>query len=102
MKQIVPRWGLVLTAMYFCVVVASIVFMFVTAQRTAFCGLYAIVVTQPWSILLTGLVDSIAPTAFDSMIPGVTIIIISGILNCLLILAFSILLQKRIRTVAKN
>lgn len=76
----------ILPTIYLLIVAASLVFMAVMARQTAFCGIYAIIVTLPWSVLFTLILTTINPEFFDhSMVPGTAIIIVSAFLNAVLI-----------------
>lgn len=62
--------------------------MHIMAKVTAFCGLYAMAATLPWSLGLFYLVSFIRPEAFSSsMMPGYTVIYLSGALNLYLVLS---------------
>lgn len=72
----------ILPGIYGLILIASLVVLFENASRDAFCGLLAIVVTLPWSMLFIFLLDHIAaPQIFDSMIPGIIVILLAGGIN---------------------
>ena len=60
-------------------------------RNDAFCGLWATIVTAPWSLILFTVIiipmDTLFPnnTLFNSMIPGTIIIILSALVNAYLI-----------------
>ena len=70
-----------------------------TAQESAFCGLYALVITIPWSLAFGAIIDQVIPKIFDeSIIPGVSIILISGFINIAIILS----IEKAIKRASAN
>lgn len=91
------RWNLVLAVTYFIIFAFSVVYAYIMAPVTAFCGLYAIVLTLPWSLIATGFFSAVCPDAFNSMIPGAVIILLSGIINTSLILFAPSLMARRAR-----
>jgi hypothetical protein len=65
---------------YLFLVALSLAFM-IADNRDAFCGLPAIVVTWPSSMMIFFLVDFFHPASFDSMLPGIVVILISAAIN---------------------
>lgn len=92
MKTYPIRWPYVLAAVYACAFIGSVVYMHMMATVTAFCGMYALIVTMPWSFIGLALLH-ITENAFsggqDSRGTIATAIIyFSGILNTVLILRY--------------
>jgi len=82
------RKTVVLAAYTFCFI-CSLVYLFIYAKETAFCGLPAMMLTMPWSMILIMLANQINEGMFDSSIlPGTVLIVISFLLNVGCILAF--------------
>ena len=69
-------------AVYTLCFLGSLAYLFVFAKETAFCGAPAMMLTMPWSLILTLLVNSVSQEIFDSSIlPGVVLLVISFFLN---------------------
>ncbi len=67
---------------YLLIVATAIGYLVAIAHETAFCGLPAVTLTLPWSVLLTLAGASVAPRMFDSsLIPGIVIIVMSAGIN---------------------
>jgi len=57
-----PPWvNVVLAAIYLCVFACAVGFMHLMEGETAFCGLYALMVTFPLSIILLWLLNAMHP-----------------------------------------
>jgi hypothetical protein len=76
--QILP---VIVVWVYASAVAVAIAYMLRMAQHDAFCGLPAVVLTMPWSMLLTFAVALVAPGIFDSIIPETLIMLISATAN---------------------
>lgn len=48
-------------------------------------SIFAVALGIPWTLLLPRLIETIAPTAFDSPVVGVTVIVACGLINATLI-----------------
>jgi hypothetical protein len=74
---------LVLPAIYGALFIAALMVMFATAKQTAFCGIYAVLLTIPWSLLAIPICSAAWPGLFDvSMLPSTLILSFCGVLNC--------------------
>jgi len=80
---------------YIIIVASSLIFMFSTCHDNALCGVYAIVLTIPWSMIFIFTVSLISPDIFNSMIPGTIIILISAFINIILLLLIGYKLDKK-------
>lgn len=77
---------LIISWIYAAAVVASLGYMFATSHETAFCGLPAVVLTMPWSLLFPPIAQAVFPRIFDSsLIPGTLLILASALMNFFLI-----------------
>jgi hypothetical protein len=85
-----PKVRLIILTIYLLAVIAGIAFMFHVGEKTAFAGLYAMLLTAPWSFVFTLLLLAVSNLfsvqVFDSYITGPAIVILSGLINCGLIL----------------
>jgi len=82
MKQQLYFFRTLLPGVYAVAFVASMIFMFATAHQTAFCGLYAILITSPMSMLIisTGFIPA-SPTAFGFPLLALLALCLSAALN---------------------
>ena len=68
-------FSMLIPGVYVVAVLAALIFMFATAHKTAFCALYAILITEPWSnLILPNVKVSASPTLFG--IPLITTLLI--------------------------
>lgn len=73
---------IVLPVMYGVFFIAALVWMFAHAKQTAFCGIFAVLLTIPWSLLVTPIIERISPGLFDSsMLPGTLVLVFCALLN---------------------
>ena len=82
MKQQLYFFRTLLPGVYAVAFVAAMIFMFATAHQTAFCGLYAILITSPLSMLIisTGFIPA-SPTAFGFPLLVLLALCLSAALN---------------------
>ena len=72
----------VLPMVYGVLFVMALLWMFAHARQTAFCGIFVVLLTFPWSLVLTPVIDAISPGVFDSsMLPGTILAVVSALLN---------------------
>ena len=72
-------WRLLLPVIYAVLLSVAIVYLFTMAPTDEFCGLPAMMLSLPWSVLSVFLVAIISPGVLESsLIPGVVLILISG------------------------
>jgi hypothetical protein len=80
-------------ALYVFIVVWSLIVMLDTAGKSAFCGIYAMIFTMPWSLLFTFLslifVDYDSPNTGGSLMISTIITIVSALLNLALYFYFT-------------
>lgn len=88
-------FGIILPGFYSLLVLAALVFMFATARQSAFCGVYALLITLPWSMFFVFILNTIAPTVFNSMIPGTIIICFSAAINIGLLYFIGVSIDRR-------
>lgn len=86
---------ILLPFLYIIIVASSLVFMFKTCHESALCGVYAGVLTIPWSMIFTFTVMLISPDIFNSMVPGIIIILISAFINIILLFLIGYKLDKK-------
>jgi hypothetical protein len=82
MKQQLYFFRTLLPGVYAVAFVSAMIFMFATAHQTAFCGLYAILITSPMSMLIisTGFIPA-SPTAFGFPLLVLLALCLSAALN---------------------
>jgi hypothetical protein len=85
-------------ALYVCIIAWSLIVMFDTAGQTAFCGIYAVIFTMPWSLLLTLLsfifVDYDSPNTGGALMMPAVFVIVSALLNLALYFYFTLPRQR--------
>lgn len=82
MKQQLYFFRTLLPGVYALAFIAAMIFMFANAHQTAFCGLYAILITSPLSMLIisTGFIPT-SPTAFGFPLLVLLVLCLSAALN---------------------
>jgi hypothetical protein len=48
-------------------------------------GIFAIVLGLPWTVLLSRLIDAIAPATSGGLLPGLLVVLVGGSLNTLIV-----------------
>lgn len=90
------KFRVLVPSLYILFVVSALIFMIKTYNDNALCGVYAIVITCPWSIILTSIAVIISPDIFNcSMIPGIIIIVLSALINIIFLFFISYKLDRR-------
>lgn len=77
-----------LATVYACLFVAALTYLLTTAEDSAASGVPVLILTVPWSVMMTELARGIWPLAFQSTAMGATILIVSAFLNTLLLLTW--------------
>lgn len=73
---------LLLPATYAVLFAAALLFLFTQARQSAMAGIFAVLLTLPWSVLGGILVDFISPTLFDSsLVPGALLATVGACIN---------------------
>ena len=73
---------LLLPTTYALVFAAALLWMFTHAKQTALAGIFAMLLTLPWSVLGVILVDLIFPRLFDSsLLPGTLLLTAAACIN---------------------
>ncbi|HUJ18129.1 MAG TPA: hypothetical protein VL197_09060 [Nitrospirota bacterium] len=57
MSHAKSKVGLIIATIYLLMVSAALIFGVINLTKSAFAGLYLVVLTAPWSFILTGLLD---------------------------------------------
>jgi hypothetical protein len=70
--------AVIITSLYLLSVAASFLIMLMTADDTAMSGIFLVLATLPWSILLTWLQDTFQ---FNSMVFNGLFLVAGGVLN---------------------
>ena len=78
---------LAVVAIYVLLVLLSIIPVFTGDDPLD--AIFLVVLTLPWSFLITPLVDAINPSMFDNIIVGVTIGLIGAVINAVLLYKLS-------------
>ena len=73
------KFRIVLPIAYVVVFVTSLIFMFQHAKETAFCGLFAVLLTVPWSLAAAGVCGLLGYS--PAAVAEVFIMTISALLN---------------------
>lgn len=60
MRNSANTFGILLPSAYCLAVLAATIFMFANAAKTAFCGLYLILVTLPWSMFFLSILPKVS------------------------------------------
>jgi len=67
-------------------VVAALVWMLLHERETAFAGVFAVLLTLPWSVVAIIAFSLISPGIFDaSLIPGTLVVILCACLNAVIL-----------------
>ena len=92
MSQKIPP---VLVAIYLIVVLLSAILIFTGDDPLD--AIFLVVLTLPWSFLITPLVDAISPSLFENVIIGVLIGLIGAAINAVLLYLISRWIVNRVK-----
>ncbi len=91
-KQQTSKAVVVATGLYLLVVLASLLIMLTTVDDTPMSGIVLILVTMPWSLLLTRIQGLLS---FDSMMLNTLFLVAGGLLNSVILYKlFSFIMNK--------
>ncbi len=86
--------AVVVTTLYLLALVASVVIMLMTINTTAMSGIFLILLSMPWSLLLTWFQDFLS---IDSVIFKTFFLVSGGLLNSFILYKLLSLLMNRFR-----
>jgi hypothetical protein len=76
------RTRLVLPTAYVALFILALIYMFANASQTPMCGIFAILLTVPWSVVAFVAVAIASPRTLESsLLPGVVIVTLCALLN---------------------
>ncbi len=81
-KQKTSKVASVFTGLYLLALIASVLIMVTTSDDTAMSGIFLVLVSMPWTFMLSGLQDAFA---LDSMLFNTLFLVAGGLLNGLII-----------------
>lgn len=91
-KQQISKSAVVVTGLYLLAVLASLLIMGTTVDDTPMSGIFLILVTMPWSLLLTRIQGLLS---FDSMMLNTLFLVAGGLLNSVILYKlFSFIMNK--------
>jgi hypothetical protein len=79
-KNIIPITAVIITSLYLSAVAASFIIMLMTADDTPMSGIFLVMVTLPWSILLTWIQSALHLDSIPMMLNGL-FLLAGGLVN---------------------
>ena len=90
------RRAIFMPSIYGFVVAVALLVMFAEPQRHSLRGVGVMLVTLPWSVVFSVIVDHFAPPHFfNSMVPGTIIVCLSAAVNMVLLFFMGAALDRR-------
>ena len=81
-KRTVYKAAIVVTSLYLSAVIVSLAAMFMTKDNTAMSGIFLVLVTMPWSLLLSWIQEALH---FDSIKITTFLLVAGGLMNSIIL-----------------
>ena len=81
-KRTVYKAAVVVTSLYLSAVIISLAVMFMTKDNTAMSGIFLVLVTMPWSLLLSWIQEALH---FDSITITTFLLVAGGLMNSIIL-----------------
>jgi uncharacterized membrane protein YhaH (DUF805 family) len=81
-KRTAYNAAIVITSLYLSAIIVSLAVMFMTKNDTAMSGIFLVLVTMPWPLILSGIQEIFN---FDSMAITTSLLVAGGLLNSLIL-----------------
>jgi hypothetical protein len=94
MEALKSKAGLTVAKIYLLLVLAALVFAVIALKKTAFAGLYLMLLTIPWSFITTELLDSFHIQDSVPILVKLGILLLAAVLNAIILYCIGAMIEK--------
>jgi hypothetical protein len=98
-KRTIYKTAIVVTSLYLSAFIVSLAIMFMTKDDTAMSGIFLVLVTMPWSLILSWIQKVLH---FDSTVITTLLLVAGGLMNSIILYKVISLFTGKLKGIANN